>query len=404
MAGVSRRLSFGCRDSLRSIANGGGRKFPDAVAMTSLTGGRPFPLETSATMPLLRPLRLALAAATVFTLQSTATAGFDEAVAAHKARDYDTALREARQAAEAGDARGSWLLGFMHDTGQGATVDKAEAVRWYGKAAEGGVARAFEPLARMHASGEGVAKDADKALDYARRGDRLGDPGSSHFVYVALIAGPLRWLDAAGKPDPARYLALAARPVAERTLDTEAHDALYRAAEKRYPPALFSLALMAGATVGEGNRERMLAALGKLPVWSHPGLKRYHQVALVQKRLGQTLTTPQLFLDAQLPQAVAAMIATCGIRDPKETPNTPLPELVKTTVSRPLTDAVWLPSSVPGYEHAFLVSGSWEERWTYRGCDRTADVTIEFTADGMGGATFASKQEAKAAAASPDRP
>lgn len=165
-------------------------------------------------MPFLRPLRLAIAVAAVFTLPGTATAGFDEAVAAHKARDYETALREARQAAEAGDARGGWLLGFMHDTGQGTAVNRAEAARWYEKAAEGGVARAFERLARMYASGEGVAKDADKALDYARRGDRLGDPGSSHFVYVALIAGPLRWLDAAGKPDPARYQALAARPVA----------------------------------------------------------------------------------------------------------------------------------------------------------------------------------------------
>lgn len=351
-----------------------------------------------------RTLPIAAVFCGLFSLATSATAGFDEAVAAHKARDYDTALREARQAAEAGDARGSWLLGFMHDTGQGAAVNKAEAAAWYEKAAEGGVARAFEQLARMYASGDGVPKDADKALDYARRGDRLGDPGSSHFVYVALIAGPLRWLDAAGKPDPARYKALAARPVAERTLDTEAYDALYRAAEKRYPPALFSLALMAGATLGESNRERMFAALAKLPVWSHPGLKRYHQVALTQKRLGPTLTTPQLFLDAQLAQTVAAMIATCGIRDPKEAPGTPLPELLKATISRPITDAVWLPSGVPGYEHAFLVSGNWEERWTYRGCDRTADVTIEFTADGMGGATFASKQEVKAAAASADRP
>jgi len=347
-----------------------------------------------------RWLRAALGILTVLAYPSMASAGYDEAMAAFAKKDYQTALREARQAAEAGHAHASWLLAEMHAYGFGVPASKTESAFWYQKAAEGGMARAFERLAWMHARGDGVPKDPDKALDYARRGARLGDAGSNHFVYVALISGPLRWLDAAGKPDAERYRALAARPVAERALDTEAYDALYRSAEKNWQPALFTLVLATGATVGEGNRERLLTAWKRLALRNHPTLQRYVLTAQRQEQLGATLTSPQLFLDAQLPQAVAAMIAACGVRDPKEGPKQ-LPELIKTAVTRPLNDAVWLPSQVPGHEHAYLVAGNWEETWTYRGCDRMADVVIEFKADGMGGATFSSRQEARQPAAPP---
>lgn len=337
-------------------------------------------------------------------LPSAVMAGYDEALAAHRAKDYDTALREARLAADAGDARASYLLGFMLESGQGVPASKAEAAGWYEKAAEGGTAPAFARLAQLYARGDGVPKDPDKAIEYARRGDRQGDPGSSHFLHVALISGPLRWIDAGGKPDQARYRALAARPVSERNQDIEAYDALYRSASRNYPPALFSLALTAAATLGDGSRERLFAALAKLPPGSHPALKRYEQVARHQARLGQTYTTPQLFLDAQLSQGVAAMIQTCGIRDPKDLPQQTMPELQKVAISRPLGDAVFLPSHVPGYERAYLVAGTWEETWTYRGCDKTADVIVEFTADGLGGATMTSRQNVKTSSAGATAP
>lgn len=353
-----------------------------------------------------QPARIAGLCLALLAISFTAAAGYDEAQAAYLKKDYETALREARLAAEAGDLRASWLLGNMLEAGQGVAMNKTEALEWYQKAAAGGLPQARSRLMWLYARGEGVPRDPQKALHYAREGDRLGDRASSHFVYVLLTTGPLGWLDAQGKPDQARYRVLAARPVSERALDTEAYDALYRSAARGHAPALFSLALVAGATVGEGNRTRMLSALGRLPTWNHPALKRHEQVARLQERLGPSLASPQLFLDAQLPQAVAGMIATCGVRDPKETP-TPaaLPELIRTAISRPLgADAVWLPSQVPGHEHAYLISGQWEETWTYRGCERTADVIIEFTADGLGGASFRSRQTVRAATPAPAAP
>lgn len=50
---------------------------------------------------------------------------------------------------------------------------------------------------------------------------------------------------------------------------------------------------------------------------------------------------------------------------------------------------------VPGYEHAYLVAGEWEEDWTYKGCGKTGIVTVKFSADGLGGARFVSSQTAK---------
>ena len=49
-----------------------------------------------------------------------ATAGFDDGVAAYELSDFVPALREFRSAAQQGDARAQYMLGLMHENGQGA--------------------------------------------------------------------------------------------------------------------------------------------------------------------------------------------------------------------------------------------------------------------------------------------
>lgn len=322
-----------------------------------------------------------------------ALAGFNEALTAFQAKDYSAAAREARQVAEAGDARGSYLLGVMYQNGLGVPANMAEAAAWYGKAAQGHVAGAYSKLAQLYARGEGVEKNPDKALAYARQGDQVGDPEGSLFLSVILNAGPLSQLDAAGKPDQVKYKKLASRPVSERALDVEAKDALYRSAAKNYPLGELMLALTLGGTVGDGNRERMLAIVARLPNHNNQALKNYEKIARHMAQLGQTYTSPQLFYDAQPSQMLAGMIKTCGLRDPKDGPKQAPPELVAMAISKPLSSAVYLPSKVAGNEHTFLVSGEWEESWTYRACNKTADIVVKFTADGMGGAVFMSSQQ-----------
>jgi TonB family protein len=51
-------------------------------------------------------------------------------------QDYAEAVRWYKLAAEQGDVRAQFNLGFMYDKGQGVTQDYAEAVRWYKLAAE----------------------------------------------------------------------------------------------------------------------------------------------------------------------------------------------------------------------------------------------------------------------------
>lgn len=332
-----------------------------------------------------------------------ATAGFNEALTAYQVKDYPTALNEARQAAGAGDARGCFLLGIMYQDGSGVPPSTPEAAAWYEKAAQGGVIGAFAKLAQLYARGDGVPKNQDKAIAYARRGDQLGDPEGSLFLFVTLTAGPLSQLDAAGKPDRAKYQTLAARPVAERALDVEAKDALYRAAAKEYPLAQLLLAASLGGTIGDGNRERMLALVAKIPNHANPALKNYEKLARHMAHLGQTYTSPQLFFDAQASQMLAGMIQTCGIRDPQAAEKVVPPELTAISISKPLSGANYLPSHVAGNEHAFLAAGEWEESWTYRGCGRTANVTVKFTADGMGGAYMTSAQTLKKAPDSPSK-
>lgn len=321
-------------------------------------------------------------------------AGFDAALAAYRNKNYATAVAEARQAAASGDARGSFLLGVLYQSGQGVAANSTEAHAWYEKASQGGVVGAYSKLAQMHMRGDGVPKNPEKALDLARLSSRLGDPEGMFLVHIILQSSALGYADASGKVNQEKYRQLSGRPVSERAVDTESIDALYRASDNGYPLAILTLALKFGGTVGEGNRERMLHLAGKIPQHTYTALKNYEKLARHINGLGQSLTTPQLFLDAQLSQTLAAMLKTCGLPDKenKDAPKPAAPELIGMAISKPLANAVYLPSKVPGYERSYLVAGEWEEDWTYRGCGQTATVTVKFAADGLGGAHLRSEQ------------
>lgn len=336
-------------------------------------------------------LSLVLAAA----VHGIAWAGFDEALKAYQAKDFPAALSEAQRAAEAGEPRSSFLLGVMYQAGQGVAADPAQAVVFYEKAAKGGVVGAFSKLAQAYARGAGVAKDRDKALAYARRAAQIGDPEGTLFLSAILTAEYLAYVDASGKVDDKKYWQLARRPLSERAIDTEARDALYWSAEKGYPQAMMMLALQMGGSVGDGNRKRMQGLIDKLPNNTYPALQSYGKISRHMDGLGDSYTSPQLFFDAQTSQMMAAMLQTCGLRDRKEMEKLPMPKLVATKITKPVGNAVYLPSKLAGYDRTYLIAGEWEEGWTYTGCEKTATVTVKFTADGLGGARVVSEQTMK---------
>src|SRR5438067_1610415 len=83
----------------------------------------------------------------------------DDALDAFVNRDYATALRLFRLAADQGDANGQFMLGVMYATGQGIPQNYAEAVKWYRLATDQGNVDAQYNLGSMYATGQGVQQD-----------------------------------------------------------------------------------------------------------------------------------------------------------------------------------------------------------------------------------------------------
>jgi hypothetical protein len=74
-------------------------------------------------------------------------------------KDYKTAVKWYRLAAEQGLADAQTNLGFMYSKGRGVTQNKKTAVKWFRLAAEQGYADAQYNLGAMYYAGDGVKKD-----------------------------------------------------------------------------------------------------------------------------------------------------------------------------------------------------------------------------------------------------
>lgn len=327
----------------------------------------------------------------VLACRSAPLASFDGARAAYEAKDFPRALAEARQASAAGDARADLLLGVMLQNGLGMPADPAQAVRHFEKADQAGLVGAAGSLAQAYTQGAGVSRDLDEAAKHGRRAAAAGDAAGAFWLSVALQQNHLSYLDSQGKVDYERYSQLAKRPLSERGIDSESRDALYWSAEQGHPLAMLSLVMTLSGTVGDDNRERMRAWIGKLPENANPVLPKFLQISDFMDSLGESYTSPQLFFDAQSQQMLNGSIKTCGLQGGEKAEERSEPRLVATSISKPLRNPVFLPSKLPAYERAYLVSGEWQETWTYAGCDKTATVVVDFTADGFGGARYASK-------------
>jgi uncharacterized protein len=84
------------------------------------------------------------------------TGPYEDALDAFVDRDYASALKLFRRAADQGNANGFFMLGVMYATGQGTPQNYFEAAKWYGLAADQGSAAAQYSLGDMYATGQGV--------------------------------------------------------------------------------------------------------------------------------------------------------------------------------------------------------------------------------------------------------
>lgn len=80
---------------------------------------------------------------------------FEQARRAYDARQYRRAIALLQRAADSGDDRAQYALGYMAFYGIGQAADRAAALRWFRHAAENGNADARIALQRATAPGDG---------------------------------------------------------------------------------------------------------------------------------------------------------------------------------------------------------------------------------------------------------
>ena len=118
-----------------------------------------------------------------------ARADFEAGVAAARAGDYATALREWRPLAESGNRNAQFNLGLAYENGFGVAVDVAQAARWYRRAAEQDDRTAQAYLAEMYAKGLGVPRDDIEALRWYRTAAERGHAASQYNVGLFYATG-----------------------------------------------------------------------------------------------------------------------------------------------------------------------------------------------------------------------
>jgi tetratricopeptide (TPR) repeat protein len=111
---------------------------------------------------------------------ASAAGPLEKGQAAYYRGDYAVAIELMQPLAEQGDTHAQFLIGYMHEKGQGVSQDYAEAAKWYALAGEGGHPFAQNNLGVLYKHGRGVSKDyvqAYKLFDLAASGYLAAEDG-----------------------------------------------------------------------------------------------------------------------------------------------------------------------------------------------------------------------------------
>jgi TPR repeat protein len=109
---------------------------------------------------------------------NSAAAALAKGEAAFNRKDYVEAMRQDRQAADQGNARGQTYVGFLYEKGLGVTQDYAAALNWYRKAADQKYAPAQKNIGNLYEQGSGVPRDYAEAMRWYRLAADQGNPAA----------------------------------------------------------------------------------------------------------------------------------------------------------------------------------------------------------------------------------
>jgi hypothetical protein len=277
-------------------------------------------------------------------------------------RNWERACTLAREASAAGDALGS--------------LTRAECLVT-------GAEKADQPFAL--------------ARELARNTLKSGFPTAGFTLYMAYSLDPkYRYHGPDGKADNARYAALAALPMSARGEQIEAFDGLAQAMSAGHVNAsLIAIAYLSDSSA-PGNIDRVVglaAILDKHKVQLTEQLTATVRVAQEIQRLGKTHAAVSAFRNAYTSALAGALIQIRGLDDKA---SCEVKEIKLTQVAaEPVRNAEFLPISKAPLAHTYLVRGSWNESWTFTGCQQTVALRMEFSADGWSGAHFKTTYQPK---------
>ncbi len=117
-----------------------------------------------------------------FILVSNASADYNDGVSSYNSGNYEGALNEWTEAAEDGDARSQYNVGWMHANGKGTVQDFQEAVAWYTKSAEQGNVNAQYNLGNLYLRGQGASQNDKLAFSWFMKAAEQGDAPSQYNI------------------------------------------------------------------------------------------------------------------------------------------------------------------------------------------------------------------------------
>ncbi len=129
-----------------------------------------------------RERRLLLATAVCLGMMLPVQADYEAGVTAYYRQDYETAFREFKTVAAAGDENAQYNVGLMYLKGQGVPENPEEASRWFHHAAMQGQVDAQSFLGALYADGQGVHQDYSLAAYWLTRAADAGHPAAQSFL------------------------------------------------------------------------------------------------------------------------------------------------------------------------------------------------------------------------------
>jgi len=113
----------------------------------------------------------------------------EEAMAAYRNNDFETAYAMLRPLAAAGNAQAALTIGIMHEHGQGIEQNNALAMRWYTQAAAEGMPRVQHDLGVKYYLGDTVDADPKMAAHWWHKAAKQGLADSQYSLGILYLRG-----------------------------------------------------------------------------------------------------------------------------------------------------------------------------------------------------------------------